>query len=239
MLAGMGASWYTWLEQGRDIKVSERTLDAISDTLRFTPAERDHFYRLVGMSPPERPEPTPAGGAQVTTLLDGWMPNPAYAIDHCWNIIGMNTAARAVFGFAEGDDNCLVAFFTSPAFRGRHRYWEDIAPGLVSEFRRDAARFPDDPEFGRIVGRLRAESPEFGELWARHEITVKNQGVKAIDHPRVGLLIFEHSVLQVPDQPGIRLMLNLPQAGGDTAQRVAELLERTERRRRISLVEAG
>ncbi|MGW4593926.1 helix-turn-helix transcriptional regulator [Streptomyces sp. NPDC004457] len=239
MLAGIGASWYTWLEQGRDIKVSEQVLDAISRTLRLDAAERDHLYRLVGLNPPRHTAGDPGDISRLTSLLEGWMPSPAYAIDRCWNIVGTNRAAELVFGFREGDTNCLMAFFTNPAFRARHRYWADIAPGLVSEFRRDAARYPDDPEFTRISEHLAGCSPEFAELWSRYEIRSTNQGVKAIDHPRAGCLIFDHSVLEVPDRPGVRLMLHTAQAGTDTAERVRELLDRDARKGRISLVEAG
>ncbi|MEV5329878.1 helix-turn-helix transcriptional regulator [Nonomuraea sp. NPDC052634] len=33
VLAGVGVSWYTWLEQGRDIKVSDAVLDAVARAL--------------------------------------------------------------------------------------------------------------------------------------------------------------------------------------------------------------
>ncbi|MFD0147304.1 MULTISPECIES: helix-turn-helix transcriptional regulator [unclassified Streptomyces] len=240
MLAGIGASWYTWLEQGRDIKVSEQVLDAISRTLLLDAVERDHLYRLAGMNPPRRTAADePGDPGQLTALLEGWMPSPAYVIDRCWNIVGTNRAAELVFGFGEGDTNCLVAFFTNQAFRARHRYWAEVAPGLVSEFRRDAARYPEEPEFTRIARRLEGESPEFAALWSRYELTPTSQGVKAIDHPWAGCLIFDHSVLEIPDRPGIRLMLHTARAGTDVRERVVELLARDERKGRISLVEAG
>jgi transcriptional regulator with XRE-family HTH domain len=34
-LAGVGLSWYTWLEQGRDIKPSAQVLDALAIALRM------------------------------------------------------------------------------------------------------------------------------------------------------------------------------------------------------------
>ncbi|MCT4352112.1 helix-turn-helix transcriptional regulator [Streptomyces sp. Je 1-79] len=239
MLAGIGASWYTWLEQGRDIKVSEQVVDSISRTLRLDDVERDHLYRLVGMNPPQRTADDLADTAQLTALVEGWMPSPAYVIDRCWDIVGLNRAAALVFGFGERDTNCLMSFFTNPAFRARHRYWTEVAPGLVSEFRRDAARYPEESRFTSISGRLTEESEEFAELWSRYEITATNQGVKAIDHPRAGFLIFDHSVLEIPDRPGIRLMLHTARPGTETREKVVELLGRDERKGRISLVEAG
>ncbi|WP_329471167.1 helix-turn-helix transcriptional regulator [Streptomyces sp. NBC_01723] len=239
MLAGIGASWYTWLEQGRDIKVSDQVVDAISRALLLDAVERDHLYRLVGMNPPQRAADDCADTGQLTTLVEGWMPSPAYVIDRCWDIVGLNRAAGIVFGFGERDTNCLVSFFTNPAFRARHRYWAEVAPGLVSEFRRDAARYPAEPRFTAISSRLTQESEEFADLWSRYELTATNQGTKAIEHPRAGLLIFDHSVLEIPDRPGIRLMLHMARAGTETREKVAELLRRDERKGRISLVDAG
>src|SRR6516165_5656978 len=45
-LAGVGVTWYTWLEQGRDINASPQVLDAVSRTLLLDPHERDHLFRL-------------------------------------------------------------------------------------------------------------------------------------------------------------------------------------------------
>ncbi|MFZ0976917.1 MAG: helix-turn-helix transcriptional regulator, partial [Solirubrobacteraceae bacterium] len=42
LLAGVGTTWYTWLEQGRDINASPQVLDAIARTLLLDPHERDH-----------------------------------------------------------------------------------------------------------------------------------------------------------------------------------------------------
>src|SRR5215467_12971930 len=46
ILAGVGVTWYTWLEQGRPINASTQVLDAVARTLRLDHAEREHLYRL-------------------------------------------------------------------------------------------------------------------------------------------------------------------------------------------------
>jgi transcriptional regulator with XRE-family HTH domain len=66
-LAGVGTTWYTWLEQGRDVRASLEVLEAIARALRLTPAERTHLV-LLGRgedpppckSPAERVSPHPA-----------------------------------------------------------------------------------------------------------------------------------------------------------------------------------
>src|SRR5262244_597804 len=45
-LAGVGVTWYTWLEQGRPINASVQVLDAIARTLRLDAVERAHLFRL-------------------------------------------------------------------------------------------------------------------------------------------------------------------------------------------------
>ncbi|WP_405639172.1 sulfotransferase [Streptomyces uncialis] len=46
--AGVGVSWYTWLEQGWAVTVSAGVLGAVARVLRLTPAERDHPYLFAG-----------------------------------------------------------------------------------------------------------------------------------------------------------------------------------------------
>src|ERR1700722_3382024 len=48
-VAGVGVTWYTWLEQGRPINASVQVLDAIATTLRLDPVERAHLFRLADL----------------------------------------------------------------------------------------------------------------------------------------------------------------------------------------------
>src|SRR6202034_1081437 len=51
LLAGVGVTWYTWLEQGREINASVQVLDALARTLRLDRAEREHLYWLAEGAP--------------------------------------------------------------------------------------------------------------------------------------------------------------------------------------------
>jgi transcriptional regulator with XRE-family HTH domain len=46
LLAGVGLSWYTWLEQGRDITPSPSVLDALARVYDLDPPERAHLFHL-------------------------------------------------------------------------------------------------------------------------------------------------------------------------------------------------
>src|SRR6266542_7103589 len=63
MLAGVGVTWYTWLEQGRKINPSDEVLTSIARTLRLSPAETEHVFRLA------REHPAPGEQAAVPPAL--------------------------------------------------------------------------------------------------------------------------------------------------------------------------
>ncbi len=46
LLAGVGATWYTWLEQGRDVRPSVEVLSALSQALKLDPDEHQHLFWL-------------------------------------------------------------------------------------------------------------------------------------------------------------------------------------------------
>ncbi|MCO6009224.1 helix-turn-helix transcriptional regulator [Actinoallomurus purpureus] len=225
VLAGVGVSWYTWLEQGRDIKVSEQVLDALARVLSLDTAERAHLYRLAGLNPPQaRSTPSVPASPEVQRLLDAWSPRPGYIRDRHWNFTAINDAARVVFGYGETDHNCLVSFFTNVRYRVLHRQWAETALDVAAGFRADAARYPDDPEFDRIATDLAAVSQEFAELWARHDVAEHTSAVKAVDHPEAGTLTFDATLLPLPEHPGHHLILHNPRPGTDTQERLEKLM---------------
>ncbi len=59
-LAGVGATWYTWLEQGRDVRASLDVLEALARALRLDHAERTHLVLLGGGRNPSRARPAPS-----------------------------------------------------------------------------------------------------------------------------------------------------------------------------------
>jgi transcriptional regulator with XRE-family HTH domain len=226
LLAGVGVSWYTWLEQGRDINASPEVLDAVARALRLTGAERAHLHLLAGLNPPPvRGAGDPAVGPQTQRLLDAWAPRPALLLDRHWNMLATNAAARAVFAYGEADRNCLVSFFTNARYRALHAHWAAVAPAVVAAFRADAARWPGDPGFDRLVADLTAASPEFAALWARHDVGGHTLAVKAVRHPRAGDLLFDKTTLALADHPDRYLELYDPRPGTGTAERLARLLD--------------
>lgn len=224
VLAGVGVSWYTWLEQGRDITVSAEVLDAVARALRLTEAERAHLYVLAGMNPPvvdgpARAEVTP----EIRSLIDGWGQRPAVLRDRYWNVLAYNDIARSVFGYDNSPQNCLINFFTNPRYRAMDEVWSAAAPAVVAAYRADSGRAPDDGEFGRVTADLAAECAEFAELWSRHEVGVPVSDVNALRHPEVGELTFVATTLTLADHPAWHLVLYAPKPGTSTEARLEGL----------------
>lgn len=224
VLAGVGVSWYTWLEQGRDITVSAEVLDAVARALLLNAAERGHLYLLAGLNPP------PAGGLgggevtpQVRQLLDAWEQRPALLRDRYWNVLACNDTAREVMGFDGSPRNCLITFFTSPRYLAMPEIWAAAAPAVAAAYRADAALAPGDTEFARVIADLSAVSARFAQLWARHEVGVPVQAVNALLHPEAGELFFDATTLTVTDRPEWSVVLYNPRPGTHTADKLSRL----------------
>lgn len=222
LLAGVGVSWYTWLEQGRDITTSDSVVEAISTALRLSEAERRHLYRLADRNPPAPRSTSSSPSETLYRLLDAWLPNPGYVRDRHWNILARNRAADAVFDY-QHQENCLLAFFTNPAYRARHEDWETNARRLVAQLRTQSAQYPDDQILVELATTLRQQSPEFAALWDEHHVESDSSGTKAIQHPDVGLLVLDATLLTLPEHPDLSVVLYTPHPDTDTEQRLARL----------------
>ncbi|MFE4697466.1 helix-turn-helix transcriptional regulator [Streptomyces sp. NPDC056738] len=233
VLAGVGVSWYQWLEQGRDISVSPQVLDSVARVLRLSNTERRHLYTLAGLNPPA-PEVAPGDRDMcdgLRRLIDTWMPYPAHIMDPYYNCVLYNDAAAVVLGMRpEITQNCVVDFFTDPLYRGRSRTWEHNARTVVAQFRASCAAAPDDEGFRELLTGLTEASPEFAELWERRDIEDAGQIRKELDHPLVGLLAVESTAMKVPVRPDLTIVLHTPLPEANTAAKL-EWLASPEGRR--------
>jgi hypothetical protein len=241
VLAGVGVSWYQWLEQGRDITVSPQVLDAVARVLKLSGAERRHLYVLAGLNPPlERavgPELPIGDGLQ--RLLDGWLPKPANIINRYWDNVAWNHTARELFLYDQSCTNCMVNYFTNELFRGRVSDWEATAARSVAEYRAEAALYPQDAGFAAVVDELIGSSREFAELWARQEVRPAGQTIKEVAHPRVGRVVVESTKLRMPERPDLTIVLHNPVPGTESAAKLEWLASPDGRRGGLRSVAAG
>jgi hypothetical protein len=233
VLAGVGASWYQWLEQGRNISVSPQVLDSVGRVLRLSNAERRHLYVLAGMNPPvAEVEPGLRNMCDgLRRLIDTWMPFPAHIMDQYFNCVMYNESAALVLGMRpENTQNCVVDFFTDPLYRSRARNWETNARRVVAQFRAACSARPDDGGFEAVLAQLHEVSPEFTQMWQERGIEDQGQIRKELDHPLVGLLCVESSAMKMPSRPDLTVVLHTPLQEANTAGKLEWLVSPEGRR---------
>jgi transcriptional regulator with XRE-family HTH domain len=231
LLAGVGTTWYTWLEQGRDVRASLDVLEAIARALKLTPAERTHLVLLGrGEDPPPCKSPAERVSATLKRMVENLGPNPAFVIGRRWDYLAWNRAATVVLGDFGGVPraarNHVWLNFMDPARRELFPDWERGSRLLVAKFRADSAHHLGDPEFEQLIHVLRQSSPEFCKAWKRHEVARASEGRKELRHPVEGPMAFEHAVLHPGDAPEQRLILYTPLPDHDTPAKLARLMDR-------------
>jgi transcriptional regulator with XRE-family HTH domain len=233
-LSGVSGTWYTWLEQGRDIQPSRQVLDAVAGTLRLSPAERDYVLSLAGYAPEPRPE---AGSAvreaptSVQRLLDAQTGLPSFCIALNWDILGWNAAYAALFpgigASAPADRNLLLLVFTDPYVRALLPDWETDSRRFLAQFRAEVGPFLAEPSVAALIARLHAESPAFRAGWDDHDLESFVSTERRFHHPRVGDLRLEHHQLTPSDHPLLHVVIYLPAAGDErTATALGEIAVR-------------
>lgn len=227
-LAHVGVTWYTWLEQGRDIGVSEQVLDSVSTVLGLNKDEKEHLFRLA-----HKPVPTSLMTTSIEVdptlqgVIDGLGTRPAWVVDQRWNVLAWNRAAEVVFGnfgaLSEGERNFLQLLFGDDNLRRRVMNWEEFARGKLATFRFSSDKYVEEPWFTGLVQELREVSSEFRDWWSQHEVRSTPVRRVVIDHPDVGHLVLESLSFRINASPGQRLCVYGPVSGSDTADKIHSL----------------
>jgi transcriptional regulator with XRE-family HTH domain len=230
LLAGVGATWYTWLEQGRDVRPSPEVLSALARALKLDSAERRHLFLLCDRPPPEMRTPGPETvPASLLRMLDSMRVQPAYVLGRRWDLLAWNRAAVALFGDydrLDGDRrNIMHMVFADPDHRRLLVDWDELARTVLAMFRSDSARYTGDADFERLIARLRAASPEFRDWWDKHEVLRPITGHKRIDHPIGGRMVFEYTSLAIADPPDMKLVVYTPLEQEQTCEKLEQLLK--------------
>ena len=226
-LAGISVDYYVRLEQARGPKPSRQVLNAIARALMLNFDQRSHMFHLAG----EQPEPcaalrrdVPSG---VLNLLSTMTGVPAYVVDAGYTVLAANRMARLFMEYLPHAtcmrDNVIRVMFSADA-AGRLADPDHLrfARSCVADLRAAAARYPDDDALRELIDDLLRSSPEFGEIWAEHEVEVRRNMTKHIDHPLVGAVDVECQVLLVPERDQ-RLIIYVAEPGS-AAQRALHRL---------------
>ena len=225
-LAGVGVTWYTWLEQGRDIRVSEQVLEAIARTLMLDRDERAHLFTLAGASDQSLARECAAVSPQLHALLAQLSPFPACVVNGKYDLLAYNRSYGRLIGDLDRlpieARNCMWLLFTDPAWRKAIDDWEDAAVRMTANMRSLYADHVSEPAWKSFVGRLRAASPEFAELWARHDVRSIENKRKRYRSELVGTLHLDMTNTWLAPKNGTRLMAYTP-ADAETGRRLEKM----------------
>jgi hypothetical protein len=213
-LSAVGVTWYTWLEQARDIQVSEQVLDALARTLLLDSSERAHLFRLAGAT-----DPTPAATCPTLTpalrqVLTELEPIPACIQNSRYDILAYNRTYGRLMGNLDAvppeDRNCMVLVFTNAEWRRSIVLLEETMRLMAAKLRASMAGHLGEPAWKMLVKRLTTESEEFREIWERYEVLSTRSKTKQFRNQYVGLLSLDHTDLWLAPDAGARMVTYAP-----------------------------
>jgi transcriptional regulator with XRE-family HTH domain len=215
-LAGVGVTWYTWLEQGRPINVSVQILDAVARTLRLDQAERQHLYRLADV--PAISDPEGDDYARVPpehqTILDGLFPLPAAIYNSRYDLLAWNESYLALFpGLVRArpaERNALWQAFTAPSCCCTIANREEELPQMVATLRAAFGRHVGEPAWTAFVRRLSMASPDFARMWAAHDVAGPQTRLKFFRCAGTGVFRMISTSLAVSANPEARMVVYTP-----------------------------
>ena len=213
-LAGVSITWYTWLEQARDIRVSRQILGSLATALGLDAVERDHLFRLADEPPPDRAPSRAELPPQYELLLTHLDPNPAFIVNPRFDILAWNRGCELLYGdlgaLSASRRNVLWLTFTAPEVREMTRDWETEAALTVALFRTQANEGILAPEITGLITELADASPDFARMWRRKELAPFVPDARTIDHPMLGEVTLEYVKLHVANDDKTLVSYLLP-----------------------------
>ncbi|MGW4064276.1 helix-turn-helix transcriptional regulator [Amycolatopsis sp. NPDC004747] len=232
VLANVGSTWYTWLEQGRDVQPSAEVLAAIADALRLSSDERRHLFLLGGHPDAGAASSWERAGARLQGLLDNLSPHPAVVMNPWFEPLAYNASFRFMIDDLEAlpaaDRNCAYLHFTHPDWIAGHSDHEQECAAVVAKLRAYYGESVTDPAWEPLLGRLRAESPLFVRLWDQADVSTDPGRLKRIRSLHVGNLSVRNTTMLLEENPRARVVVYQP-ADRTTEERLKELANRIAR----------
>jgi transcriptional regulator with XRE-family HTH domain len=229
-IAGVSVTWYTWLEQGRDIRVSARVLEKVSSALRLSNDERAFLFSLVQHRPAP---PLPSEAVEVTDTLKRMIESvgvPVLVLNERWDILSWNGLAKSAFRdyekLAPEDRNLLRILLLQSVDSLTPEDYDAMAHRVIPKFRVDYSQSGNPEAFNPLIEELSERSPTFKRLWNTPQIATKSVGMNRIRHPQLGSMTFEHSSYVPEGSPTLRVMIFVP-ADDQTELRLRRLRQRS------------
>ncbi len=212
--AGVGVTWITWLEQGREVSASAAALGRLAEALRLTAAERTSLFDLAGRRDPAAAAEPHADLLPGLRELPMLLTVPAYLLDHTWTARAWNAHAADLFpGWLDADStdrNLLRFVFLAPGAQTLIADWAERSRRLVAEFRADYSRRPHDAAMQQLIDELTLKSPLFGQYWKDQAVLHREGGERRFQHAAKGARRYQQTTLMVASQQECKLVCLAP-----------------------------
>ncbi|MEU0221056.1 helix-turn-helix domain-containing protein [Streptomyces sp. NPDC006265] len=232
-LSAVGVTWYTWLEQARDIQVSVQVLDALARALLLDPSERAHLFRLAGAADPTPATTCPSVTPAMRVLLEQVEPFPACLQNSRYDILAHNRTYGLLLCDLDTvppeDRNCMLLSYTHAEWQSSLVHLEETQRLMAARFRATMAGHLAEPAWRMLLDRLHAESPAFRTAWDRHEVVSHRTKRKEFLNRHVGRVTVDHTDLWLTPGTGPRMVTYVP-ADGESRERLERLREIAVRR---------
>ena len=218
-LCAVSTTWITWLEQGRQVAPSTKTLVRLAQALQLTPAERAYLFDLARRRDPSEPISPPKAADAVLRSVQT-IQSPAYVLNQRWDVVAGNALAIDLFlGWGDASANPIGAdkppnllrfLFLNPQSRSLIEEWDVRSQRLVAEFRADCGRRVDTLPVRELIDELSAQSAEFSGIWSLNDVQERQGGERRFRHPRRGSLVYEQLTLRSAVRSEFKLVILLP-----------------------------
>jgi transcriptional regulator with XRE-family HTH domain len=217
-IVGISATWYTWIEQGREANISADALDRLASHLRLTRGERSYLFEIAGRRDPHSGQPENDDAPPLLIELLDEIGIPAYLMGRYWDMIGWNAAAAELFAgwldvprtSGEAPPNLLRFVFLDPRARFFLADWEVRARRIAAEFRADCRNRLDDPALIRRVDELMAASADFARFWKQRDVLERQGGERRFLHPARGEIRYRQATLRPDEHEHLKLVMLKP-----------------------------
>jgi transcriptional regulator with XRE-family HTH domain len=209
-LAGLSTTWYTWIEQGRDVSVSPTALARLAAALRLGRAERAYLFELAGKRDPAPADSDGEDIPQAVLACVEAIGAPAYLLDRNWDARAWNGAAERLFiGWLDrGNDRNLLKFiFLERDARSLICDWDQRARRVTAEFRAHCGAHLNDRGLQNLIDDLRRRSPEFAQMWDLHGVLGREGGERTFNHPSDGFLRYEQVTFDLAGHADVKLTI--------------------------------
>lgn len=212
-ISGISTTWYTWIEQGREVSISAATLDRLAQALRLEIAAREYLFSLAEIKDPQAKLTDSAPNAQLSESVYQ-LTCPGYLLDSAWNVHSWNPQAEQLFAGwlgIEAQPNLLRFMFLNPLAHILVIDWSQRAKRVVAEFRAESAHYAHSDIIRQEVMALREESEIFDQWWTQQDVLGREGGERRFQHPVQGEVVYQQQTFFPAGHAEFKLVMLIEQ----------------------------